>query len=700
MRDVQLIVNNVALDLPAGGDVAPLLILGVQDLERIGSVLSSGVKRSITLPSTAVNRNALAAQRAPARLLVGGVEVFTGEAVVTQRTRRQDREVSISIALSGGNGDWLAQLKGRRLADIMGSYGSHVLNKATVETALSAVVGSGQFAYAPIKRGAWVVSGQVQHYECTPLLFVTQIIERALNQAGYRLDSGFLQTGVYRNLVLPVLLPEKYSEGYGEQFLNERWTQFGQALPANSQGRFEFTNIEHSTSNWDGLDQYIAPMGGFYRMQITATIESDSLMDDTRVNFLFRKNTVNYQTIYPGSPMPSQVDCPAGRQRVVTLSAIFEASAGDVLDFYWITPFALVGANIIDARMEISGEAKIQSGSPINFSYLLGDMTFGQLIAGLTHCFNLVWQLEAGRAIRCEPADDYLDVRAGTMRAGFYSQTDLQIDMPAEISQDTICTRFAAEEFWQLGYETDDETITNLEARQPLPQQTAQFQFKKPEKPSEIQVINNPFFAKTAMYFDAEISVFDSPVPPQPVASVVSIPLVYEGDIFQDSTKPNRTQAKPRLLLRVTSLLTPDGQVAAGAFNFEGAAFPLSVETLSVGANQFNLNQPSLSYGDVSVRGFVVPGLMRCFYSQHLSRLNQGELREERYLLRLSDVVRFDFRRKLYRDNVRWIVYTVDGFNPTSSDATKLLILRDVRPDTTGQTYSQVPVSVNRNPLT
>jgi hypothetical protein len=701
MKDVRLIANNIQLDLPAGGDIAPLLTLGLQDYARIGSVLSSGVKRSITLPSTATNRNALRTERVPARLLVGGIEVFTGEAIVTQRTRRQDKEVSISVALSGGNGDWLAALKGQRLADIIGDFGSHTLDSGTVQTALTAGIGTGDFAYAPIKRGAWAIAGEVQHYECTPLLFIRQILERALNQAGYRLESDFFQMGVYQAMVMPVLLPEKYGEEYGQDFLNEEWTDAsGQTITDVTGAVLVFGTSVNTTGNWNStLNRYIVPEDGFYRMSMTVEFAPEPVTFPAQIEFSFRKNGVRYQVVYPTSALPDVVQCPANEQRTFTGSCIFEANAGDFLDFRFDPFLSLSGAKVASARMSIEGEAKIQSGSSINFRYLLGSMTFGQLIAGLTHCFNLVWQLEQGRAVRVEPADDYLDVRAGAMRAGFYSQTALQVSTQAETSQDTIVRRFGAEEFWQLGYETDDETIANLEARQPLPQQSAQFQFARPEKPSAINVIENPFFAKTAMFFDAEITVFDTPAPPQPVSSIVSIPIIYDGDFFQDTTKPNRTEAKPRLLLRVTTQLTPDGQVAAGAFNYEGTAQPLSIETLSVGMNQFDLNQPSLSFGDTVVRGFVVPGLMRCFYSQHLSRLNQGEIREERYTLRLSEVVRFDFRRKLYRDNVRWIIYSVDGYNPISSDSTKLIIMRDARADTTPQTYSQVPVSINRNPL-
>lgn len=698
MTNTVLRINGLNVDYQAGGDIAPLLVLQLQEFGRLASVTANGVKRSIELPSTAINRQALASGRAPTTLTVSGIEVFRGEALVTQRTRRGDIERSISVTLVGGNSAWSAD---RRLADIVGNYADHALDFSTVETALSAVTGSGAFAYAPIKRGKWATVGQVQHWECTPLLFVRQILERAALQAGYTLHSDFFQSGVYQNLVLPVLLPEKYGDEYGEDFLNERWSESGQALPANSQGRFDFTNVVHGTGNWDSVNMvYNVAEDGFYKTTIRLTIESDSPSDASQVFVLFRKNNIEWQTVYAPQGIPSQVDVPAGGLRTVTLTAIFEAAAGDTLDFYWITPFALVGITAKDILMEIRGETKIQSGSTIRFKYLLGNLNLRGLIAGLTHCFNLVWQVNEGRrTIQVEPADDYLDVRAGTMRSGFYSQTALQSGLTADTSQQTIEKRFAAEEFWQLGYEADDDTLENIDRNQPMPSQSARYQFQNPDKVGAISELNNPFFAKTGMYFDSEISVFDTPAPPQPVASVVSIPLIYQGDIFEDANSKPRQTAKPRLLLRVTSQLTLDGQVAAGAFNFEGAAFPLSIETLSIGANQFNLNQPSLTYGDVIVRGVTVPGLMRCFYTQHLARLNRGEVREERYFLRLADVVRFDFRAKLYRDNVRWVIYSVDGFNPTSPDSTKLIILRDAAPNPTRQMYSNTPPTVNLNPI-
>lgn len=453
MRRVQLRLGGVDADLPEGGNVAPALVLQLAELGKTASIVGDGAKRSVKLPATAINRAALATGRADCVVVVDGVQVFTGTAIVSERNNIRGRQQTVSINLVSGNVSALGAVFDVRLADLDWSDTEHDLTSAEVSTGLGYLPPPlSNYGYNPIMRGRWVVSGQVQHYECTPYIFLGAAIERALQQiAGYTLGSNFLKDSIFKGLCMPVLLPEKYGDDFARDYTQETWEVISYDVPEADINPAKFETAVYTNPNnpsWDGVSEYTCPYDGFYNMKAQLIVEPIPPTAGTMlVNFVPRQNGVTYNVQYSGAQIQVGFFIPTTGQTLVSLDVIFDANAGDVLDLLIFMP-ALGQMKLVSGRIDIVGEAKVQSGSPILFKYLLGDTTVGDIIRGLTHAFNLVWSTnQFARTVKAEPADDWYNVRTAAIESGFYSQTETQ-NLPEDLSREQKISYFQAPKSW------------------------------------------------------------------------------------------------------------------------------------------------------------------------------------------------------------------------------------------------------------
>jgi len=421
---------------------------------------------------------------------------------------------------------------------------------------------------------------------------------------------------------------------------------------------------------------YTVPETGFYLCTFSMTLSNITTVAGLQFGF-----SINGSTVGPPNPHWGEFAPVYTADVTIRGEALFQFIAGDI-----IVPAGAAfvnggGTMDISAILNIYGEAEILDGFNLDLRYVIDpSLKVIDMIRGLSHAFNLVFETNEGsRQVRIEPADDYiLDSRLATtdLEDGFYTAQKaidytpfVDLSKGGELVSDT-------KQLSQLRLkwkdDSNDPTVEALNLNQNLGILEARYNFPSNRFKVGENVVENPFFAPTLVIADNEVQGANSLKTPM-------IPIIWSTNYLETSTSTETvTQILPRLLVSDPTLSFAD--YPNGTINvFDGVGTTLYANPLNymIDYNDTTGFQTSLSFGDVTVNGFAVAGLMKRLYLSEMVRRSGGKYLELFILWDVLMMQNLTFRHKFLINNNTYILQEINTFDVAKNQSTKTYFVLD-----------------------
>jgi len=715
MQNIKVLIDNKQVDLPTDSFI---LNMTYSLKDKNGIAINTGSRSEYSFEFPATNNNNLIFSRfwdiaentankqvfLDAYIEVNGMAFFQGKCQLTGVDIRPDlyywQGKTYKVAFYGNNVDWTVQVGNKFLYEY--DYGTHTYNDSNIYLGLANVYSIfTSYKYILIKWKDWAVAGQVDIFEFTPALFIRTIVDRIFADINYTLQSNFFNTEFFKRLVLPVPLQDKISDPrYAIDYLNVEVNDV--ILGANGNYYpFIFTNqtvtpplaVPNPYDNTTGF--YTVPVTGYY--YVVYNVEVIEPINPYQIVTYISRNA----SIFPVTVPVTYYNSFFGVNGNITYSFtsnVLSMNAGETLSLF-MQSATVVGTTQYTISMQIFGEAQVSSGLNIDFRYFI-NQTWNSLdfIKGLAHAFNLTFQTDVNnRVVTIEPADTYLyqvnNPSTTNLRNGFYGSTtidktqNVDLDKEGEIfSVSEIPNQFILS--WQ--YDSNDPTLDAINAGAGLDLMQAQFNFPSNRFQSGQDVIENPFFSAT-------LCVSDSSIRDPASALDVIIPQIWSANYL---TQPTSTEANydilPRILYSDQNFLNYNGSVQIYSPVLQPTAPNLLLTALPsawmIDYNNSAGNSMSLSFGNETVNGFLIKGLLERFYLYEFIRQQSGKQVECYVFWDIVEIFNLDFRKlvKIHGDN--FILQEVNSFNVALNRSTKTYLLNNYLGD--GTEASQISSSL------
>ena len=689
---IEIKINGTLLDLP--DELSSFsLTYGLKD--RAGITTNTGTRSEYSFVFPATKQNNAVFSRffdakevnpskqlfLPAEIKVNGLPYFQGKAQLTSATAAGDlyerKGKGYKVAFYGNNVDWVADLREKNLSQY--DYGTHTFDDTTIQASFANSYPTA-YKYQPIKLKDWRNSTYIEFTECTPMLNFGVILDKIFDDLGYTINSTFLTSDFFRRLYLPVLLPAKFDGGYNEQYLQIAAEETGFSFSASptpvQYAPFIFTTQTLSPTVGANpystvTGSYIAPYDGFYLVKFSSTFYNISgVTTSLTFGVTIQQNGGNLTSFVANQADP------------LNFEYVVNAAAGDNIRLV-ITVATVAGLCTFDGDLflEISGELTAATGLPINFQNLV-DRNYNSLdfIKGISHAFNLVWQTNTlTRQITVEPADSYqyqqITAPPVTQLNGGFYENDF-IDYTRKIdTEKTAELKSKTDEGEKLAFtwKSEGETEEALNSGLNLPVLGGRYAFPAGRYSKAAETIENPFFAATLCYFDNEIRADSSINSPQ-------LPIIWNGNYLESPTSSEQvTSILPRILYVEPYIgLSYKSEIR---ISLTGAALPQDLLAPLAYMMHYNDNSGgnfiSLNFGNQTVNGNEIKGLLDRFYLNALKRLQIGKELEEYIFFNLLDIQGLDFRKKREIKGAGFILQEVNNFDVLSSQSSKTYLVYD-----------------------
>ncbi len=693
----KLFINNQEIDLFKAEELPLNITKRVNNIE--GEIQGDYSRASVSVPATSNNVLILGDSRQffDFRIEVDGQPSFNGTARVRKGKTFSQGYAAIKetfeINLISNNSSWFVQLGETMLSDLTDLIVT--FSQANILTGFVSDPASRQHGFTFIKLKEWLhptgaapnIRYQLSLLEATPVLYIKPLIEEAFNSIGYTVQSDFFDTDMFKKLVLPTFLPKKMPFGYNEKYLNTKVSHTAPFLlptPTSGATPFIYDTIDQAapqnpTAYNVATGIYTCPVDGYYEVIIQWAFDGlhvpvfpDSFICGFHLNGLPTVPVVGFGwdlSNYPGG-------------QTVTASTVVLADAGDTLD----TKVGYVGAvalPIVSAKMFINGEAIIKEGVEIDFKFLLEEYSFRNFFSGIIAMCNLSIETdEIAKVVTIEPKDNYFNTsRTPTtteIKEGFYgnSQKDYSqlIDYSKKGSfdfpemQGTFNYTFASDE---------DPTADFVEGINDMKIYEARFLMGEGSNTTKTKSTEVPFFAKTINVSDFEAQAPTTNAAPQ-------FALIYPTNYILDPTATEeRTNIKPRILYFAGQRTGGNFPESDGYIELFEAIGVLTPNPISFMVNYTDITglDPNLGFDTQIINGASSSGLLQTFYLQEMTRNNIAELRKSYVQFNSIDYLNFTHRTKAFIDGERYIVQTLQGFNPLKDAPTQFIFYKDEFPD-------------------
>ena len=696
MADIKIIIDGQVAELPPNGLNLPLTY---SLRSRDGLAINSGSRSeySFELPGTKHNDSIFNQFYDPAiytineqaflsaSIEVDGLPFFIGRCQLQSVTLRQDQYFwqgkSYKVAFYGNNADWSTRIGDLLIKDL--PFTAHTYSYADNLNHWVNTYPADDFKYLPLKLKDYTTFGQLDALEDShPAIFVVDVLNKAFATIGYTMVSGFFLTDFANRLIMPVPLLSRYLAGkYGEDYLNIAVNE----TINNPNGNYfpvVFTNQTvtppnppnpyNATGFYSGF--YLAPVTGYFvvrfRIQVFSTIGTWGMDGGIIKNGSFG--------VYLGATYFNISALSTGNFDLSIESQVIQLTAGEYIGLE-LAAASTDPSTYFVINMDIIGEAELVDGTQLNLKYAIDpSLKVIDLIRGLSHAFNLVFETNEGsRQVRIEPADDYiLDSRPATtdLEDGFYTAQKaidytpyVDLSKGGELVSDT-------KQLSQLRLkwkdDSSDPTVEALNLNQNLGILEARYQFPATRFKEGETVVENPFFAPTLVLADNEIVEATSVKTPM-------IPIIWAVNYLETSTSAEAvTQILPRLLV---SDPIPTGEENGVINVYNGTAVVGLKNPLNymIDYNDTTGFQTSLSFGDVTVNGFAVAGLLKRLYLSEIVRRNGGKYLELFILWDVLKIQNLTFRDKIYINNNTYILQEINTFNVAKNQSTKTYFVLD-----------------------
>ena len=689
MKNLEIYIDGTRLNFIDREGFPLSLVISIEDAESPSKLTGSHSKRTVEFPgdgetaqffeewANPSRENPGAAKWKPAKIEVGGFSVFSGIAQLEDVTTAGHGGIRTTsghrVSFLGKNATWFADMKAAKVRD-MGMMPLHDLTADYVSTHDNADPGSDTFGYFLARTRDWSTEHNVQYAELTPFVFIRPLLVEAFRRVGYSFSSEFFDTDLGERLILPVPF-----RPYSESDVTE-WRAYvsddnnGTVLnPAD--GTLGDTGITHVTVRGDNINNndgghydtgtgyYTAPVSGYYIFAVPA-VGPPATVFFIRINDTALVDQFT-DPFNGGIGVQGRVFLEAG-DTVELLAVTLDVAPDPVeLAFLYATP-------------DLNA---FEEGTTIDFSkYGNPDWALSDMIVGLTHAFNLIWDTDPDAyTVTVEPRDPYTLKKKSPFldykRDGFFRQTE-RINMSEKVDltkAGTVTNLSSVDEKFILAWRSDRSdgnlSVIDSDSAGPLKLYDAVYNFPQGRFQSGENRFENPFFSKTLHVFDAEIKHSSSPFTPQ-------LP-VLQSDTF-GTPQDTRGDFEPRVLYFAGRREGLDGFVNLGS----GASYDYPAAFM-VNYNDNNGYDPSLSFSsETLLNGAVVAGLMQRLHLQFLKRIEVGKQLTEWLHLTELDIATLEFRKKILIGDTIYLLQKVNGYKPLSNGSTETILIMDAVPTT------------------
>ena len=351
-------------------------------------------------------------------------------------------------------------------------------------------------------------------------------------------------------------------------------------------------------------------------------------------------------------------------------STVYQLEVGDQFELSF---GATTNIDIVSFKATVTGEAKYQYGTLLDFSIYFKGQKAGNLIKGIQHLFNLVFEVDEDKKIvSIEPDSEHLTTYAGTSyNEGFYKNqsttfkdytTKIDYLKKGEFEYKNL------ESIHEYTYKQDSEaTLDYINSTDEVKAFDAQIRFENGN--GKTSANENAFFAKTLQIKDIELIATSE----RDSEQIPLIPLVTEENYFVNPLiEQSKAMPTPRILYFFGQNAQDNGQVRFldSALSESTAYCPV---LYSVNVNDAVGNYPSLSFSDIG----NVKGLLSKYYLQFIARQNNRLVRKNYAKLLTNDLLSFSFRNKVLIDSKLYIIAKMSAYNPTKDEAVELELIED-----------------------
>lgn len=696
MADIKIIIDGQVAELPPNGLNLPLTY---SLRSREGLAINSGSRSeyAFELPGTKHNDSIFnqfydpaiytinEQLFLPASIEVDGLPFFIGRCQLQSVTLRQDQYFwqgkSYKVAFYGNNADWSTQIGDLLIKDL--SFTQHTYSYLDNLTHWYNSYPANDFKYLPLKLKDYTTFGQLDALmDSHPAIFIVDVLNKIFASVGYTVASGFFSTDFANRLIMPVPILSRYIAGqYGDDFLNIAVNETIND-PNGNYFPVVFTNQTVTPPNppnpynvagfYSGF--YLAPVTGYFvvrfRIQVFSTTGTWG-MDGG----IIKNNTFG---VYLGATYFNVGAGSSGNYDLSIESQVLQLNAGEFIGLE-LSAACTDPSTYFVINMEVIGEAEVVDGFNVDLKYFI-DPSFKALdfIRGLAHAFNLVFETNEGsRIVYIEPADDYiLESRPTTtdLEDGFYTAQKaldytpfVDLSKGGELVSDT-------KQLSQLRLkwkdDSNDPTVEALNLNANLGILEARYNFAANRFKQGETVVENPFFAPTLVVADSEIVNVNSLKTPM-------IPIVWATNFLETGTGTEVvTQILPRILVS-DPVSTGEENGTINVFDGTSVVDYKTPLNYMVDYNDTTGFQTSLSFGDVTVNGFNVAGLLKRLYLSEMVRRSGGKYLELFILWDVLKVQNLTFRDKIFINNNTYILQEINTFDVAKNQSTKTYFVLD-----------------------
>ena len=690
MAEIKIIIDGQVAELPPNGLNLPLTY---SLRSREGLAINSGSRSeyAFELPATKHNDNIFNQFYDPATytileqaflsasIEVDGLPFFIGRCQLQSVTLRQDQYFwqgrSYKVAFYGNNADWSTRIGDLLIKDL--PFTAHTYSYLDNLTHWYNSYPTDDFKYLPIKLKDYTTLGQLDALEDShPAIFVVDVLNKVFNSIGYTMISFFFSSAFAERLIMPVPILNRYiiDNQFGDEYLNIaadesqiNYGGFGPTLVFPNQ-TFSPSIGPNPYNNITGI--YTATMPGFYLFEVEVRVSNITTSADCLFGF-------SINGVPPVSPI-------WGLSNILT-DTIFRAeqvlnlNAGDTAEVYGLSFVVSPGTYDFAATLKVTGEAEIVDGFNLNLKYVIDpSLKAIDLIRGLAHAFNLVFETNEGsRTVYIEPADDFiLESRPASLQLedGFYTaQKGLDYTPYVDLSKGgelVSDTKQLSQIRLKWKDDSNDPTVEALNLNANLGILEARYQFPTNRFKVGETVVDNPFFAPTLVVADNEIKFVDSLKTPM-------LPIVWATNFLETGTGTEVvTQILPRLLVS-DPVSTGDENGTINVFDGTSVTDYKTPLNYMIDYNDTTGFQTSLSFGDVTVNGLAVAGLLKRFYLSEMVRRSGGKYLELFILWDVLKIQNLTFRDKIFINNNTYILQEINTFDVAKNQSTKTYFVLD-----------------------
>lgn len=690
----KLFINNQEIDLFKAEELPLNITKRVNNIE--GEIQGDYSRASVSVPATSNNVLILGDSRQffDFRIEVDGQPSFNGTARVRKGKTFSQGYAAIKetfeVNLISNNSSWFVQLGETMLSELTDLVVN--FSQANILTGFVSDPAARQHGFTFIKLKEWLhpvgapptLRYQLSLLEATPVLYIKPLIEEAFNSIGYTIQSDFFDTDRFKKLVMPTFLPKKMPFGYNEKYLN---TKVSHTAPFSTgpgpTDPFIFDTIDQAapqnpTAYNVATGLYTCPVDGYYEIIISWTFGTPFVIGPGD-GFV----AVIQENSFPlgiGFGWP-QLGGLYPANETLTASTVLLLDAGDTLSMG--IGVGVTAVPIDKAEMIINGEAIITEGVDIDFKYLLEEYSFKDFFSGIIAMCNLSIETdEVAKVVTIEPKDNYFNTsRTPTtteIKEGFYGNTQKDYSQLIDYSKKGSFDFPEMQGSFNYIYASDeDPTADFVEGINDMKIYEARFLMGEGSNTTKTKTTEVPFFAKTIHVSDFEATAPDSNAVPQ-------FALIYPTNFILDPTATEeRTNIKPRILYFAGQRTGGNFPESDGYIELFEAIGVLTPNPLSFMVNYTDITglDPNLGFDTKIINGVSSSGLLQTFYLQEMTRNNIAELRKSYVKFNSIDYLNFTHRTKAFIDGERYIVQTLQGFNPLKDAPTQFIFYKDEFPD-------------------